>query len=164
LTVTVDVYSITNPAFVGVVIYKFVDGYLKESANSDGPEFSLLFLPAPIAISQRIAATFEGTNVRTGLTRWYLRNEVAQLSLPRLVRETTEVSRNALLFAFGSGSLVLEESGRVTCDPSAFAKKPKERVGIPIFEKTLTVSQRFGQWCGANQSASAIYSLLGVRP
>jgi len=164
LTVTVDVYSITNPAFVGVVIYKFVDGYTKQPGNSDGPEFSLLFLPAPVAISQRIAATLEGTNVRTGLARWYLKNEVVQLTLPRLIRQTTDLSRKAILFALNSGSLILQESGTVICNPAAFAKNPTDQIGTTFAEKTLTVSHRFGQWCGAVRSARSIYSLLGVRP
>ncbi|MCB1745392.1 MAG: hypothetical protein KDK91_33810, partial [Gammaproteobacteria bacterium] len=65
---TVDALAHSNPALSALVIYSFVSGFQKE--NETGPHFALAFLPVPVALSRPLAATFEGTQGRTGLHLW----------------------------------------------------------------------------------------------
>ena len=158
----VDIIAATNPAHVGLVLYQFVLGY--EKAANTGPEFSLAFLPTPLALSERISQTFQGTNASTGLVRWYLSDPSLQMMISDELRACVPITRNALIFALNSGVLVLRESGRVNTVAARLKKQPRDATGLPPQQRPLSIASRLGQWCGRLGTAEAVFSILGVRP
>jgi Family of unknown function (DUF6521) len=161
MTTSVDVYSQTNPAFLGIVLHEFVVGYHK--AANEFPNYVLLYLPCPIAVSKRLARTMESTNASTGLAKWYLQNPEVQINIADEVRRSVRFSRIALQFVLQSGVLEVRGSTLVPLE-GAFKKKPRDPIGNTMENRPFTASNRFGQWCGQINSAERIFALLGLRP
>lgn len=161
MTMSVDVYSQTNPAFLGIVVYQFVIGY--EKASGAFPDYPLLFLPCPITLSKGLARTMNGTNATTGLAKWYLQNPEVQIGLASTVKQSVRFSRNAIQFDLLSNVLEVQGSTFAPVD-NAFKKKPQDKAGTDIEYRPFTAANRLGQWCGQIQSTKHIFSLLGLRP
>lgn len=161
MTTSVDVYSQTNPAFLGVILHEFVLGYHK--AGEEFPDYALMYLPCPIAASKRLSRTMNGTNATTGLAKWYLQSSEAQINLADEVRCAVQFSRSALQYALLSDVLVIRGSSILPVD-GAFKKKPKDPRGNSIENRPFTIANRFGQWCGQINSTERIFALLGLRP
>lgn len=161
MTTSVDVYSQTNPAFLGIILYQFVIGYKKSSGEL--PDYSLLFLPCPIILSKGLARTMNGTNATTGLAKWYLQNSDVQINLVNEVKHSVRFSRNAIQFALLSQVLEIRGSTFAPVD-NAFKKKPQDPANTTIENRPFAAANRLGQWCGQIQSTKQIFALLGLRP
>lgn len=161
MTTSVDVYSQTNPAFLGIIVYQFVIGY--EKASGEFPDYPLLFLPCPITLSKGLARTMNGTNVTTGLAKWYLQNPEVQINLANEVKQSVSFSRSAVQFDLLSKVLEIHGSAFAPVD-KAFKKKPQDQNGNAIENRPFTAANRLGQWCGQIQSTKHIFALLGLRP
>lgn len=161
MTTSVDVYSQTNPAFLGIVVYQFAVGYQKASGSF--PDYPLLFLPCPVTLSKGLARTMNGTNATTGLAKWYLQNPEVQISLAGEVRQSVRFSRDAI--QFGLLSKVLEVHGSSFAPvENSFKKRPRDQADSLIENRPFTAANRLGQWCGQVHSTKHIFSLLGIRP
>ncbi|MEP3480726.1 MAG: three component ABC system middle component [Fuerstiella sp.] len=161
MTTSVDVYSQTNPAFLGVVLHEFALGYHK--ASDKYPSYVLMYLPCPIAVSKKLARTMEGTNATTGLAKWYLKSPELQINVVNEVRRSVTFTRRALQYALLSNVFEMRDSTLVPLD-GAFKKKPKDPTGRRIEDRPYTAANRLGQWCGQVDSAERIFALLGLRP
>ena len=161
MTTSVDVYSQTNPAFLGVVLHEFAVGYYTAAANY--PSYVIMYLPCPIAVSKKFARTMNGTNVNTGLAKWYLRNPELQISMADEVRHSVRFTRHALQYALHSKVLELSDSNVVPLD-GAFKKKPKDPPGSALEGRPFTAARRLGLWCGQLDSTERVFALLGLRP
>lgn len=157
----VDVLAAGNPAYAGIVIRAFVDGYA--GARRHGAEFSLAFLPVPIAMSRSVAATFSGTNAATGFLAWLSRHPQLRLTVPELVRASVPTSRHALLFALQHGALRIDPQGHVeACH--RLVRAARDPQGAPLEARALTLAHRLGTWCGKAGPASLVFGALGIRP
>jgi hypothetical protein len=161
MTTSIDVYSQTNPAFLGIVLYQFVLGY--EKASDDYPDYPLLFLPCPIVVSKRLARTMNGTNASTGLAKWYLQSPEVQITLADEVLHTVRFTRRAIQFDLLSKVLEIHDSAIVPVE-GAFKKKPMDIANTTIENRPFAAANRFGQWCGQIHSTKRIFALLGLRP
>ncbi len=78
MTKSIDVYAQTNPAFLGIVLHQFVIGYKKASAEY--PDYPLMFLPCPIALSKSWLARWTERMQARGL-----QNGTCEIQMFRLV-------------------------------------------------------------------------------
>lgn len=157
-----DALAHSNPALSALVIYSFVRGYQEQ--GEAGPHFALAFLPVPIALSQPLAATFEGTQVRTGLLVWLERAPWIRLELAEHLRETERISRAGLIFGLQRRVLTLDRSARLSADDSRLLRDPKDPVGVDIADRPHAVAARLGAWCAQLPDAAAVFSALEVAP
>ena len=161
MTTSIDVYAQTNPAFLGIILHQFVIGYKKASAEY--PDYPLMFLPCPIALSKKLARTMDGTNASTGLAKWYLRSPDVQICLAEEVRCSLGFTRRAIEYDLLSSVLDVQDATFLPMD-DPFKKKPSDPVGTSIEDRPFTVANRVGQWCGQINSTERIFALLGLRP
>lgn len=158
---SLDVLAATNPALAALIIYFFTDNYAR--AAGSGPDLALAYLPAPIALSRRLAETFDGTNAATGLLRWTARAPGVLLDLPEQVRATVPVSRSGLIFGLQRGVLGLVE-GRLVTQSKGLAKIPKDPAGVDISRRPFSVASRLGTWCGNLKAPATVFVTLGIAP
>jgi hypothetical protein len=157
-----DALAHSNPALTALVIYSFVRGF--QANNATGPHFALAFIPAPIALSYPLAATFDGTNVRTGLLVWLERNPWIRLEFAGHVRDARRISRAGLVFGLQRGVLSIDESGRLASHTSGLSREPKDPAGADIAERPHAIAARLGAWCSQLPSPSAVFAALEVAP
>jgi hypothetical protein len=157
-----DALAHSNPALSALVIYSFVRGFQEQSKV--GPNYALAFLPVPIALSRPLAATFEGTQVRTGLLLWLERMPWIRLELAEHLRDAKRISRAGLVFGLQRRVFVLDESARLSVQAGHLFREPKDLVGLDIAERPHAVAARLGAWCAQLPDAAAVFAALEVAP
>ena len=161
-TYAADALAHSNPALSALVIYSFVRGFQEQ--REVGPHFALAFLPVPIALSHPLAATFDGTQVRTGLLLWLERTPWIRLELAEHLRDAKRISRAGLVFGLQRGALVLDASARLSAQATRLVREPKDPVGLGIAERPHAVAARLGAWCAQLPDAAAVFAALEVAP
>lgn len=156
---SIDTFAATNPAFCSALLYSFIDGYA--STNSSGLPFPLILLPIPIVLTSEIADAFKGTNAKTGLLSWIGRNPEVTVGMRERLQDTSEFSKQALLFGCRYGIFSIAESGRISLRPDALAKS------IPAAGSSYTVNafrfaKRLGTWVGEAGTTETILIALGA--
>jgi len=159
MSAALDVYAMTNPALGSALIWSFLHG---ASQREQGVEFPLLFLPIPILLSSPLAATFEGTNSRTGFFGWLDRHPEVTVGLAERVRSTRAISRRALLFASQTRLVTADADGvfRSTGVLSETKLRRLDEAVRPLFP----VAKKFGAWVGEVGSTRAVMYALGIAP
>lgn len=157
-----DITAMTNPAFCGLVLYSFLDGYYHTAQT--GTELALAFLPIPMALSSTVASRFSGTNVSTGLLEWVSRNPSSSVDLPEIVRKAVPISRVALIFSLQQGIIELTDDGKLIPCKQKLKRTPKDPLGTDISAKPFTIAKRLGIWCGSIGSTTAVLISLRMRP
>ncbi len=157
--ISVDTFAVTNPAFSSLVIRAFVEGYV--AGDPEGSLLPLILLPIPLVLTEETASTFAQTSSSTGLIPWLGRYPEVTVKLGDRIRNTANVSRQALLFGIRQRVLTVLPSGRVILDSEGLRKKPsfptRSEVG-----KATSFAKRLGIWCGQVQSVETILISLGV--
>jgi hypothetical protein len=159
---SLDTIASANPATSATAIYSFLVGYVQEF--DEGADIALAFLPVPIALSEDLSATFEGTSVATGLLVWLNRHPGLRIELLDYLRDAIEISRRGVLFGLQRNVFTLGVNGKLLPRTAGLNREPKDPVGLGISERPITVAKRFGHWCGAMRSTKAVFISLGVRP
>ena len=68
MTIALDLYAETNPAFGLFTTIGFCQNFVKNAGRP--PDIALLYLAIPIAMSGDTQKSFSETNARTGLHTW----------------------------------------------------------------------------------------------
>ncbi len=157
-----DALAHSNPARSALIIYSFVRGF--QEHDEGGPHLALGFLPVPIALSHPLAATFQGTQVRTGLLRWLEREPWIRLELAEHLREAKRISRAGLVFALQRSVLALDDSAHLSIHSAQLVREPRDPVGAVAAERAHTVAARLGAWCAQMPDAAAVFAALEVAP
>lgn len=157
-----DALAHSNPATAALVIYSFVRGF--QDHNEAGPHFALAFIPVPIALSHPLAASFDGTNLRTGLLLWLERNPWIRLELAGHVRDARRISRAGLLFGLQRGVLTVDELGHLAAHATGLYRAPRDPTGADTGNRPHAVAARFGGWCSQLPSPSAVFAALELAP
>lgn len=155
-----DVLAATNPALGSLIIYFFVESFIR--AAETGPDLALAYLPVPVALSAPLARTFEGTTVATGLLGWTARDPSALLYLPEQTEAAVTMSRSSIIFGLQHGILAVVD-GRLVARPEALRRVPKDPTGVDITRRPFTVAARLGTWCGAMRSSAMVFITLGIK-
>ncbi|MNS10610.1 hypothetical protein D3C72_421280 [compost metagenome] len=162
MTLSADVYSMTNPALGALALWKFVQGY-EEAAQGRGCEFSLLFLPLPLVLSRVIRQEFSGSNAATGLIMWIEKKPQALIDLAARVETAGALTKSATMFALKNGVLRLDDQGLVCSDDGKIHKTRANFKTGDERKDILAAARTFGVWSGELGSARRIYSHMGIK-
>ena len=158
--ISTDVFTITNPALGGLILWSFLQGY--ESNEKEGCPFPLIFLPLPLILSKTIRDEFKGTNAGTGLYTWVAKNPKVLVNLKIRIESSSQVTRNAIVFASASQVLKISEDGVLFSNNSGIAKN-KIKDSSDEINEMVRIANRFGKWLSQINSVSDIYNSLVLR-
>lgn len=158
MTTARDVLAETNPAFYCAVFSQFCLAYQKAQKAERAPAAPLIYLVAPIAISEDLALTFEGCNIDTGLAVWLNRSPQIVTELAKKVNLTLEITTAAIRFGCITGTLRLTDGGNL----ESCLKKVPSSVSGKVVRPALKRARLFGAWAATMGSPRAVLEALGV--
>ncbi|NDZ12698.1 hypothetical protein C7T35_10080 [Variovorax sp. WS11] len=151
-----DIHAETNPAFCAVVLAQFCEAHQQHLERKAALVTAYLVLP--IALSEDLAATFEGCNKSTGLLVWLERSPRVLSGLSGRVNATLAVTTEAIRFGCIAGLLRLEAEASIA---SANTKMPPAVVA-GIAGSALKRARLLGSWFSGAGSARAVIEAMGV--
>jgi len=157
-----DLYAETNPAFVSFLLYRFVKNYSGNTPHA--PHVSLAYLAVPMAMSERLEASFSSTNSATGFLAWLNRFPESRVGLQRDVVQSKNVTAGGLRASVHSQLLRLNPDGTLGI---GIAKKPPENTKGKLSsgpKKAVTRAERLGGWMSKVGGPALIFSALEVNP
>lgn len=154
--VSIDVFANTNAAFCSLVLHSFCDGYF--SMNGNAVPFPLLLLPIPIILSNDLATSFDGTNVKTGFLSWVKKSPYVTIGLSERIESSYEITRPAIAYATARRVLKIDSNGEFVPNYDAIGKY----ANVKELENFYKNSRRLGQWMGEIRSTKTIYNHLGI--
>jgi uncharacterized membrane protein len=152
-----DIFAETNPAFYGAVIAQFCFAYQKTRLQIP-PAAVLVYLVAPLAISEDLAHTFDSCNKETGLTLWMSRNPQVSVDLSIKVNSTVGITTAAIRFGCIAGIFRLTLDGNV----ESILKKLPAAVAIGVASAALKRARLLGIWMAEMGSSRAVLEVLRV--
>ena len=153
-----DVFAETNPAFYCAVFSQFCSFYKQEQALQRPPELPLVYLIAPLAISEDLGSTFEGCNRDTGLPLWLNRNPRITIDLAKKVNSTLELTTGAVRFGCIAGLLRITPEGYL----ESAKKTLPAAVSSGVASAALKRARLLGVWMSTMGSSRAVLESLGV--
>lgn len=153
---SIDIFAETNPVFCSLIIFSFCKGYFK--VTKLGVPFPLLILPLPVILSNDLANSFDGTNVKTGFFRWIENNPEVILDLTTRINESNEFLKPAIEFGVFKKILKIDSLGLLIPAENGVNKRKKAEL-----DKLFKTAERLGNWIGQVDSAKTIYNHLGLQ-
>lgn len=162
MIVSYDLYAETNPAFVSFLLYRFVKHYSGDTPHA--PHISLTYLAVPMAMSERLEASFASTNTATGFLAWLNRFPESRVGLQRDVVQSKGVTAAGLRAALHSQLLSLNLDGTLRI---GIVKKPPENTKGKLSrgpKNAVARAERLGGWMSKVGGPALIFSALEVNP
>lgn len=156
MTMAHDIHAETNSAFCAAVLAQFCEAHYQHLERK--PAVVSAYLVLPIALSEDLAATFEGCNKSTGLLVWLERSPRVLPSLSRRVNATLAATTGAIRFGCIAGLLRFEDEGAIT---SANIKIPPAAV-VGVASGAFKRARLLGSWFSVAGSARAVMEAMGV--
>jgi hypothetical protein len=155
---------VLNPAFMGAILRKAVEGYVEHVP--DGMPFELVFLVPAFALHPKTNQRLPVRAASTPLHMWIQRDENRDVlvALSDRLAALVPFVREAIIFAAQRNIITFATDGRL---------KPGERSlhGISSYRNTgeeikegIRLGEFVGRWLALAGSPATIYTLLGVRP
>lgn len=159
-----EVANLLNPAFVGALLRKAVEGYTEES--SDGMPFEMLFLVLPFCLHPATATRLPARAASTPLHAWLQRDENRDVlvTFPDRASALVPFVREALLFAAERGVLAVGDDGRLRAGANALRGITTYRTSGDEVRDALRLSEFVGRWFALAGTTATVFTLLGVRP
>lgn len=154
---SVDVFAATNPAFLSLVLFSFIEGYNDEA--SEGLPFPLAVLPIPIIVSGDLDNTFNGTNIKTGFYAWIKQNPVVVVNLNERINDSIEYIQPAISFGIAKKIIRFDERGGLW----AITQNTGNLHSSTILGRFFKNSKRLGNWIGQIKSTKTIFNHLGLQ-
>ncbi len=159
MTLAHDLYAETNPAFCTFALAAFLNTFTE--INNAGPDLPLIYLALPLALSEDLAGSFEGTNKKTGLLEWLERTPQMSVSLSERVNSSLDIITPALRYGCFSNVLALGVDGRIKL--GAQKVKPTTIAKLdPISARSIRRAARLGYWFAMAGSTRNIFGILGL--
>lgn len=154
-----DLYAERNPAFCAYALAAFVHAFAE--TEPAGAELPVVYVALPIALSEDLAAAFDGTNKSTGLLEWLGRTPQMSVGFADRANAALGTVSEAVRYGCFSNVLRLTAEGRVSPGP----KKPKQSPLTDIDGVALGVIRRagrLGHWFATAGSTRNIFGILGL--
>ena len=153
LVESIDIYAYTNPTFLTLNMEEFLRGYGEKKEECF---FPLLYLIAPVVLSNKINKHLLHTNKKTEFISWLYKHPDIKLSLPQMIDRTKKYSNKAIVFGSQIGIFKVNENGYI----STITNKSKVKISKNN-EMYLKYSHRLGYWI-ANLDESQLFLHIGV--
>ena len=157
----IDVYAAENPVFGAILLHGCAGGYLVSAGQ--GVPFPLFFPVLPLVASESAAASFDGTNARTGLFNWLAERPEVLVGLADAVRETVPFTRSSLVFAVRHGLLDVSPDQRFAPTKHTPWRQPRWSLRDER-GRALSVAGRLGKWLGRIDDPVTLFHRLGIAP
>jgi hypothetical protein len=159
-----EVANLFNPAFVGVLIRKAIEGYSVE-VNAGMP-LELLFLVVPFSLHPATASRFPRSPTATPLHVWLQREENRDVLVSFAERASAlePFVREAILFTCERGVLIIDENGRLGIGTHDLRSITKYRSTGEEVKEAIRLSEFVGRWFALAGTTATVFTLLGVRP
>lgn len=154
-----DVYSETNPAYGVFLLATFIDAYTVTKGH--GPDLPAAYLVLPVALSGDLAASFEGTNKRTGLAMWLQRRPEVQVGLADRINRTLNMVTEAVRFGAFSGAITVGTDGRMVLGPNKPKGSATKGLGDELTQ-ALKRAERLGYWFADAGSTRVVFDTMGL--
>jgi hypothetical protein len=159
-----EVANLLNPAFLGALLRKAVDGYAEESGN--GLPFELSFLVIPLCLHPDTVRRLPSRAASTPLHTWLQREENRDvlLSVGERVLALVPFTREALIFAAQRGVIAFDDAGTLRAGEKALRGITTYPNTSEEIKQAVRRAEFVGRWFALAGTTATIYSLLGVRP
>ncbi len=159
-----EVANLLNPAFVGVLLRKAVEGYVEEADN--GLPFELAFLILPLCLHPETVSRLPARAASTPLHTWLLREENRDVlvSFGKRVSALVPFTREALVFAGQRGVIVFDDAGRLRAGDAPLRGITTYPNTSDDIKQAVRRAEFVGRWFALAGTTATIFSLLGVRP
>lgn len=159
MTLAHDLYAETNPAFCAYALAEFLKAYVE--VDETGPELPLAYLAMPIALSEDLAGSFDGTNKRTGLLEWLERTPQMSLGLGERVNASLDIVTSAVRYGCFTQIFTLGVDGRLRpgtkkVNAAAVGRLDTSSAGA------IRRAGRLGTWLATAGSTRNIFGILGL--
>jgi hypothetical protein len=154
-----DLYAERNPAFGVYAAAAFVFEF--SETRLQGADLPIVYVALPIALSEDLALSFEGTNKNTGLLEWIERTPQMSVGLADRVNAGLLTVGDAVRYGCFTNVLLLSPEGRV----GPGSKKPKQSPLNGLDTVTLGAIRRagrLGHWFASAGSTRNIFGILGL--
>ena len=153
-----EVAALFNPAFMGLVARRAVEGATIEGSN--GLPLELVIVSSGIAVAQDLRQSLTMTTA-THFTSWLVANpEVGVLSAQRIAA-IAPLARAGILFALQHDLVVLEGSNLVLGEHGPTKKVSASSSEVANIQKAAIY---LGRWLSRQGKPSYVLALLGVTP
>jgi hypothetical protein len=159
-----EVANLLNPAFVGVLLRKAVEGYTDEAEM--GLPYELAFLVVPLCLHPNTMSRLPARAASTPLHAWLQREENRDVlvSFGDRVSSLVPFTREAIVFAGQRGVITFNDSGRLQIGDAplrGITTYPNTSDGI---KQAVRRAEFVGRWFALAGTTTTVFSLLGVRP
>lgn len=155
----IDIYAMTNPALCSLILWSYLDGYLKEDEN--GCELPLIYIPIPIILSRSLLTTFEGTNKKTGFIEWINRNPDLSPKAFQIIKNSKRLTIAGTHVAIKQNLITLTSSCRLAPARKSLPNQAQIKNNEEL-KNFLMLSGRLGAWIGQIRSAKIVLHCLGI--
>lgn len=159
MTLAHDLYAETNPAFCTYALAEFLKAFVEIDEN--GPELPLAYLALPLALSEDLAGSFEGTNKKTGLLEWLERTPQMSVGLAERLNASLDIVTPAVRYGCFAQVLVLGADGRISPGTQKVKATTIAKLDA-ISARTIRRAARLGAWFGMAGSTRNIFGILGL--
>lgn len=159
MTAAHDLYAERNPAFGAYAAAAFVHAF--SETQPQGADLPIVYVVLPIALSEDLALSFEGTNKNTGLLEWLGRTPQMSVGLADRVNAGLQTVGDAVRYGCFTNVLLMSPEGRV----APGSKKPKQSPLNDLDAVTVGVIRRagrLGHWFASAGSTRNIFGILGL--
>lgn len=154
-----DVYAEMNPAYCSVLLYFFVDSYIRTGERPI--DLPLIYIGLPILLSDDYHSSFTGTNKTTGLREWLNRSPDYDVNLHIRLNGSLEVVSEAIQFSCFSEYLVLNEKAELILGPKKLKKSIFKKMDSSLLE-SVRYSEKLGSWFASAGSTKAVFDIMGL--
>ncbi|MBB6400980.1 hypothetical protein HNP92_000265 [Methanococcus maripaludis] len=152
--VDMDIISMLNPAFCGIVIYKFLEGHAK--IRETGLEYPLIYFILPLIFSDKIRPTIKGRS-DTLLSKWLSENPEVIVELSEEIIPSMQYTKEALIYAYNQGIISINTNGNFILGNKIKIK------GLTEEKELLKKASLLGNLFANSGDVKTIYQSFGVR-
>lgn len=153
-----EIANLLNPAFCGMILYKFIKIYSKKEVRLP---FELLYLVLPLVV-------YKDTRTRVGnknrLIDWIDENSDISLNFHKRAQSLCRITDESLIFLLETNCIKITEDGYVEVG----IKKPKNSYEPISKDEDITdcfrKSEKIAKLFINAQNTETIFASLGVRP
>lgn len=156
-----EVASLLNPAFSGLLCYAAVEDY--RSIDATGMPFSISFLVLPLLLHEPTRQSLP-SQIRSPLLSWAAANPAVRVGLSERIRESADLTREALTFMIAGEALIVSTGGVLL--PGRVAPRrtaAKTTPNLDIRERFLQAAT-LGRLLARAGTSATVFATLGLTP
>jgi hypothetical protein len=160
----VEVANLLNPAFLGAILRKSIDGFVEQSP--EGMPYEVAFLVLAFALHPGTARRLPPRAASTPLHMWLQRDENRDVlvALSDRITALAPFVREAVIYASQRKVIEITDTGYLKPGPNKLSGITAFRNSDHEAKEGLRLGEFTGKWFSLAGSTATIFTLPGVRP